>query len=94
MSRARCLPYELEGPPEERTFQEYRGFAGCARVRVLGSRRGLDIVPTRLRGSALGMGVAAILEGLVKPLPRTVCVLSGGNIEWDGLQELLGNGAT
>lgn len=38
--------------------------------------------------------VAAILEGLVKPLPRTVCLLSGGNIEWDGLQELLGDGAT
>ena len=37
--------------------------------------------------------VAAILEGLVKPLPRTVCLLSGGNIEWDGLQELLGDGA-
>jgi len=37
--------------------------------------------------------VAAILEGLVKPLPRTVCLLSGGNIEWDGLQELLGGGA-
>ena len=38
--------------------------------------------------------VAAILEGLIKPLPRTVCVLSGGNIEWDGLLELLGDGPT
>jgi threonine dehydratase len=35
--------------------------------------------------------VAALLEGIVKPLPRTVCVLSGGNMEWDGLMELLGN---
>jgi threonine dehydratase len=36
------------------------------------------------------IAVAAILEGIVKPLPRTVCVLSGGNVEWDGLLELLG----
>jgi len=35
------------------------------------------------------IAVAAILEGLVQPLPRTVCVLSGGNIEWDGLLALL-----
>jgi threonine dehydratase len=33
--------------------------------------------------------VAALLEGVVKPSPRTVCILSGGNIEWDGLQQLL-----
>ncbi len=36
--------------------------------------------------------VAALREGIVKPAPRTVCVLSGGNIEWDGLRELLGDG--
>lgn len=35
--------------------------------------------------------VAALLEGKVAPLGPTVCVLSGGNIEWDGLRELLGN---
>jgi threonine dehydratase len=35
--------------------------------------------------------VAALLEGVVKPGPRTVCILSGGNIEWDGLQALLGS---
>jgi threonine dehydratase len=37
--------------------------------------------------------VAALLDGAVT-LPaggRTVCVLSGGNVEWDGLQELLGH---
>jgi len=33
--------------------------------------------------------VAALLEGIVAPLPNTVCVLSGGNIEWDGLRVLL-----
>lgn len=36
--------------------------------------------------------VAALLEGLVTPLARTVCVLSGGNIEWDGLRRLFGDG--
>ncbi|MBI1809344.1 MAG: threonine/serine dehydratase, partial [Gemmatimonadetes bacterium] len=35
--------------------------------------------------------VAALLEGLVVPAPNTVCVLSGGNIEWDGLRGLLGD---
>jgi threonine dehydratase len=33
--------------------------------------------------------VAALLEGVVKPPARTVCILSGGNVEWDGLQPLL-----
>jgi threonine dehydratase len=35
--------------------------------------------------------VAALLEGLVRPRDTRpiVAVLSGGNIEWDGLQELL-----
>ncbi len=37
--------------------------------------------------------VAALLQGVVKPGPRTVCVLSGGNIEWDGLLALLGTTA-
>ena len=37
--------------------------------------------------------IAALLEGRVKPVGRTVCVLSGGNIEWDGLRALLGEGA-
>ena len=34
--------------------------------------------------------VAALLEGVYKPTGSTVAVLSGGNIEWDGLRELLG----
>ena len=35
--------------------------------------------------------LAALLEGLVAPATEgdTVAVLSGGNIEWDGLRELL-----
>jgi threonine dehydratase len=34
--------------------------------------------------------VAALLEGRVRPRGATVAVLSGGNIEWSGLRELLG----
>ena len=33
--------------------------------------------------------VAALMEGIVKPLGRTVAVLSGGNIEWGGLAPLV-----
>lgn len=35
--------------------------------------------------------VAALLEGKFTPRGPTVAVLSGGNIEWDGLRELLGD---
>ncbi len=34
---------------------------------------------------------AAILEGHVTVVPGTVCILSGGNIEWEGLAGLLGH---
>ncbi len=33
--------------------------------------------------------VAALMEGLVRPQGKTVAVLSGGNIEWDGLVPLV-----
>jgi threonine dehydratase len=33
--------------------------------------------------------VAALLERVVAPRGRTVAVLSGGNIEWDGVAALL-----
>lgn len=36
--------------------------------------------------------VAALRAGLVRPRGETVAVLSGGNIEWSGLRELLGDG--
>jgi len=36
--------------------------------------------------------VAALMEGAFKPTGRTVAVLSGGNIEWNGLRELLDSG--
>jgi threonine dehydratase len=36
--------------------------------------------------------VAAVIAGLVRPADErpVVAVLSGGNVEWDGLQEALG----
>ena len=34
--------------------------------------------------------IAALMQKLVKPVGPTVAVLSGGNIEWDGLVALLG----
>ena len=36
--------------------------------------------------------LAAILEEIVVPTAGTVCILSGGNVEWEGLSELLANG--
>ena len=37
---------------------------------------------------------AALMEGIVVPAGKTVAVLSGGNIEWDGLVPLLSNDPT
>jgi threonine dehydratase len=39
--------------------------------------------------------VAAVLEGLVAPVAEgdTALVLSGGNVEWDGLRRVLDGGA-
>ena len=38
--------------------------------------------------------LAALMEGIVKPAGKTVAVLSGGNIEWDGLVPLLSDTPT
>jgi threonine dehydratase len=38
------------------------------------------------------MTVAALREGLVRCVGKTVAVLSGGNVEWQGLRELLSDG--
>jgi threonine dehydratase len=35
--------------------------------------------------------VAALLDGKIKPTGPTVAILSGGNIEWEGLRGLLGD---
>ena len=38
--------------------------------------------------------LAALMTGAVAPIGRTVAVLSGGNIEWDGLMPLLSDEPT
>ena len=38
--------------------------------------------------------IAALMEGIVAPAGKTVAVLSGGNIEWDGLVPLLTDDTT
>jgi threonine dehydratase len=38
--------------------------------------------------------IAALMEGAVQPVGKTVAVLSGGNIEWDGLVGLFSNEQT
>jgi len=38
--------------------------------------------------------VAALTEGALKPAGPVVCVLSGGNVEWDGLEALFAEGGT
>ena len=40
------------------------------------------------------IALAALMEGIVKPAGKTVAVLSGGNIEWDGLVPLLSDTLT
>jgi threonine dehydratase len=37
--------------------------------------------------------IAALLHGHVKAEGPTVCVLSGGNMEWDGLRAVIGEGS-
>jgi threonine dehydratase len=35
--------------------------------------------------------VGALLSGAVETVDDTVCILSGGNVEWSGLRELFGD---
>jgi threonine dehydratase len=36
--------------------------------------------------------VAALMTGVAKPVGKTVALISGGNVEWDGLRELIEKG--
>ncbi|MDB4877141.1 MAG: Threonine dehydratase, catabolic [Gemmatimonadetes bacterium] len=58
----------------------------CRAMRLLLDRMKLVVEPSG------AITVAALMEGKFKPRGPTVAVLSGGNIEWDGLRELLGGG--
>jgi threonine dehydratase len=54
-------------------------------MRVLLDRMKLVVEPSG------AITVAALMTGAVRPVGETVAVLSGGNIEWGGLRELLGD---
>jgi threonine dehydratase len=56
----------------------------CRAMRLLLDRMKLVVEPSG------AITVAALLEKRFSPRGPTVAVLSGGNIEWDGLRELLG----
>ena len=58
-------------------------------------RRAVRFLLDRLKVVAEPSGAitaAALLEGLVRPRGATVALLSGGNIEWPGLRDLLADG--
>jgi threonine dehydratase len=57
-------------------------------MRILLERAKLVVEPSG------AITLAAVLAGLVPPGHTTVCVLSGGNIEWPGLMDLLGEPRT
>jgi threonine dehydratase len=60
-------------------------------------RNGMRLLLDRMKLVAEPSGaitLAALLEGLVTPRGKTVAVLSGGNIEWDGLVPLLSDPTT
>ena len=55
-------------------------------------RRAMRLLLDRMKLVAEPSGaitLAAILDGIASPAGPTVAVLSGGNIEWDGLMELI-----
>jgi threonine dehydratase len=54
-------------------------------MRILLDRMKLVVEPSG------AITIAALLSGAFSPRGPTIAVLSGGNIEWDGLRELLGD---
>jgi threonine dehydratase len=60
-------------------------------------RKAMRVLLDRMKVVAEPSGaitLAALMEGIVKPTGKTVAVLSGGNIEWDGLVPLLSDTPT
>ena len=60
-------------------------------------RRAMRLLMDRMKLVAEPSGaitLAALMTGAVAPVGRTVAVLSGGNIEWDGLMPLLSDEPT
>jgi threonine dehydratase len=57
----------------------------CRTMRLLIDRMKLVTEPSG------AITIAALMEGIVRPRGKTVAVLSGGNIEWEGLVPLVSN---
>lgn len=75
------------------TFAHHQAYVDdVVQVEDAALRRAMRLLLDRMKLVAEPSGaitLAALLEGIVKPEGKTVAVLSGGNIEWDGLVPLL-----
>lgn len=80
------------------TFGHHEAYLDdVVRVDDIALRRAMRLLLDRMKLVTEPSGaitVAALMEGLVTPIGKTVAVLSGGNIEWDGLVALLSNEQT
>jgi threonine dehydratase len=75
------------------TFAHHEAYLDdVVRVDDVALRRAMRMLLDRMKLVTEPSGaitVAALMEGIVRPVGKTVAVLSGGNIEWDGLVALL-----
>jgi len=80
------------------TFAHHEAYLDdVVRVDDVALRRAMRLLLDRMKLVTEPSGaitVAALMEGAVQPVGKTVAVLSGGNIEWDGLVALLSNEQT
>ena len=80
------------------TFAHHEAYLDdVVRIDDVALRRAMRLLLDRMKLVTEPSGaitVAALMEGAVKPVGKTVAVLSGGNIEWDGLVALLSNEQT
>ena len=80
------------------TFAHHEAYLDdVVRIDDVALRRAMRLLLDRMKLVTEPSGaitVAALMEGAVKPAGKTVAVLSGGNIEWDGLVALLSSEQT
>ncbi len=80
------------------TFAHHEAYLDdVVRVDDVALRRAMRLLLDRMKLVTEPSGaitLAALMEGVVSPVGKTVAVLSGGNIEWEGLVALLSNEQT
>ena len=80
------------------TFAHHEAYLDeVVRIDDVALRRAMRLLLDRMKLVTEPSGaitLAALIEGVVSPVGKTVAVLSGGNIEWDGLVALLSNDQT